>query len=86
MNVIVTLISQLPFQSFRIIIDNYYSSIRTFRYLHNMKHNVIGTMQLRRITFELAMKKSTSRGTMKWRITTKMDDEDEKHAFIFSYA
>jgi hypothetical protein len=23
---------------------------------------------------------------MKWRITTKMDDEDEKHAFILSYA
>jgi hypothetical protein len=43
-------------------------------------------MQLRRITFELAMKKSTPRGTMKWRITTKMNDEDEKHAFILSYA
>jgi hypothetical protein len=51
-----------------------------------MKHNVIGTTQLRRITFELAMKKSTPRGTMKWCITTKMDDEDEEHAPILSYA
>jgi hypothetical protein len=42
-NIVVTLVSQLPFQSFRIIIDNYYSSIQTFRYLHNMKHNIIGT-------------------------------------------
>jgi hypothetical protein len=65
MNVIVTLVSQLLFQGFQIIIDNYYFLIRTFRYLHNMKHNVIGTMQLRRITSELAMKKSTPRGTIK---------------------
>jgi hypothetical protein len=64
-NVIVTLVNQLPFQGFRIIMDNYYSSIRTFRYLHNIKHNIIGTMQLRRITSELAMKKSTLRETMK---------------------
>jgi hypothetical protein len=32
------------------------------------------------------MKKSTPRGTMKWRITTKMNDKDEKHAFILLYA
>jgi hypothetical protein len=66
--------------------DNYYSLIRTFQYLHNIKHNVIGTTQLRRITSELAMKKSTLRGTMKWRITTKMNDENEEHASILSYA
>jgi hypothetical protein len=32
------------------------------------------------------MKKSTPKGTMKWHITTKMNDEDEKHALILSYA
>jgi hypothetical protein len=86
MNVVVTLVSQLLFQGFRIIMNNYYFSIRTFRYLHNIKHNVIGIMQLKQITFELVMKKSTFRGTMKWRITIKIDDEDEKHTFILSYA
>jgi hypothetical protein len=45
MNVLVTLISQLFFTGFQIIIDNYYSSIQTFRYFHNMKHNAIGTVQ-----------------------------------------
>jgi hypothetical protein len=37
MNVIVTLVSQLLFTGFQIIMDNYYSSIQTFRYLHNIK-------------------------------------------------
>jgi hypothetical protein len=31
------------------------------------------------------MKKSTLRGTMKWHITTKINDENEEHAFILSY-
>jgi hypothetical protein len=41
MNVMVTLVSQLPFTGFQIIMDNYYSSIQTFQYFHNMKHNAI---------------------------------------------
>jgi 3-deoxy-D-manno-octulosonic-acid transferase len=41
---------------------------------------------LKRITFELAMKKLTLKGTIKWRITIKMDNEDEEHAPILSYA
>jgi hypothetical protein len=44
MNVIVTLVSQLSFINFQIIMDNYFS-IQTFRYLHNMKHNAIDTAQ-----------------------------------------
>jgi superfamily II DNA helicase RecQ len=64
MNVVVTLVSQLPFTSFQIIMDNYYSSIQTFRYLHNMKHNAIGTVQRNRIALELVMKKSTLKGTV----------------------
>jgi hypothetical protein len=63
-NIMVTLVSQLLFIGFQIIMDNYYSSIQTFRYLHNMKHNAIDTAQCNRITFELAIKKSTLRRTM----------------------
>jgi hypothetical protein len=42
-NVVVTLVSQLLFTGFQIIMDNYYFSIQIFRYLHNMKHNAIST-------------------------------------------
>ena len=86
LNVVATLVSQLPFKGFQIFMDNYYSSINVFRYLHNMKHNVIGTTQARRIAPTLAMKKSTPRGNMNWRVTTKMDNEDENHAPILYYA
>jgi hypothetical protein len=51
-----------------------------------MKHNVIGTTQHNRIALELAMKKSTLKGTMNWRVTTKMNDKFEDHAFILLYA
>jgi hypothetical protein len=85
MNVVVTLVSQLFFIGFQIIMDNYYFSIQTFRYLHNMKHNAIGTAQHNRITLELAMKKSTLRRTMNWRVTTKMNDELEDHTSILLY-
>jgi hypothetical protein len=50
-----------------------------------MKHNAIGTAQRNRIALELAMKKSTLRGTMNWRVTTKINDKLEDHAFILSY-
>jgi hypothetical protein len=63
-NVVVTLVNQLFFTGFQIIIDNYYTLIQTFQYLYNMKHNVIGTAQHNRIALELAMKKSTLRKTM----------------------
>jgi hypothetical protein len=85
MNVVVTLVSQLPFIGFQIIMDNYYSSIQTFRYLHNIKHNAIGITQRNWITLELVMKKSTFKGTMNWRVTIKMNDELEDYAFILSY-
>jgi hypothetical protein len=61
---VVTLVNQLFFTGFQIIIDNYYTLIQTFQYLYNMKHNVIGTAQHNRIALELAMKKSTLRKTM----------------------
>jgi hypothetical protein len=86
MNVMVTLVSQLPFTSFQIIIDNYYSSIQIFRYLYNIKHNAIGIVQCNQIVLELAMKKSTLRETMNWRATTKMNDKLEDHTLILSYA
>jgi hypothetical protein len=85
MNVVVTLVSQFPFTGFQIIMDNYYSSIQTFRYFHNMKHNAIGTAQCNRIAPELAMKKSTLRGTMNWRVAIKMNDKLEDHTLILSY-
>jgi hypothetical protein len=85
MNVVVTLVSQLLFTGFQIIMDNYYSSIQTFRYLHNMKHNAIGIAQCNRIAPELAMKKSTLRGTMNWHVITKMNNELEDHDLILSY-
>jgi hypothetical protein len=68
-NIVVTLISQLLFTGFQIIINNYYSSIQIFRYLHNMKHNTISTIQHNRIALELAMKKSTLRYNH-WHSTT----------------
>lgn len=86
MNVVVTLVNQLPFKGFQIVMDNYYSSISTFRYLHNIKQNAIGTIQLKRTAPQLAMKKSASKGTMKWCVTTKLDNESEEHAPILLYA
>jgi hypothetical protein len=62
--------------------DNYYSSVPTFRYLHNMGHNAIGTVRLNRICKELHMKKSVAKGTMEWRITMKMNNEAVEHALI----
>lgn len=87
MNLITTLVTQLPFKGFQIYMDNYYSSIPTFRHLHNIGHmNAIGTTRLNRISADLTMKKSVPRGTMNWRITTKMDNETVDHAPILSYA
>jgi hypothetical protein len=45
-NVIVTLVSKLPVQGFNIYINNFYSIFfLLFRYLHNIKQNVIRTTQ-----------------------------------------
>jgi hypothetical protein len=51
-----------------------------------MKHNAISTVQRNRIVPKLAMKKSTLRETINWRVTTKMNNKLEDHTFIFSYA
>ena len=86
MNVVATLAAQLPFRGFNIYMDNYYSSVPLFRYLHNLGHNVIGTARLNRISPDLALKKSVPKGTMKWRVTTRMNNEDHDQAPILAYA
>ncbi len=85
MNIVVTLASQLPFQGFNIYMDNYYSSVPTFRYLFNLGFNVIGTVRLNRICNELHLKKSAEKGTMKWHITPRMSNEDQDTSPILAY-
>ena len=51
-----------------------------------MRYNIIGTVCLNRISSDLAMKKSVPKGTMKWRVTTKMNNDDHDQAPILSYA
>jgi hypothetical protein len=47
---------------------------------------ILNTVQRNRIVPKLAMKKSTLRGTMNWRVTTKMNNKLEDYTSIFSYA
>jgi hypothetical protein len=51
LNVMDTLVSQLLFKGFQIFMDNYYSLIKMFRYLHNIKHNVIETVSKANCTY-----------------------------------
>ena len=64
--------------------DNYYSTVATFRYLHNMKHNAIGTARSNRICKDLFMAESAPRGVINWRITTRMNNETVDHAPILA--
>jgi hypothetical protein len=75
MNVVVTLASKLPVRGFNIYMDNFYSTVPLFRYLHNIKQNVIGTTRSNRISPLLLMKKKEPRGSLKWMATTRMNNE-----------
>ena len=66
--------------------DNYYSSVPTFRYLCNLGFNIIGIVRLNRICGKLSLKKSIEKETMKWRMTTRMNNEDHNQSPILAYA
>jgi hypothetical protein len=86
MNIKITLISKLPVRGFNIYIDNYYSTIFLFRYLHNIKQNVIGIIQSNRISPLLLMKKKKSSDLLKWMATTRMNNETINNILIFAYS
>jgi hypothetical protein len=76
MNMVVTLASKLLVRGFNIYFDNFYSIVPLFRYLHNIKQNVIGTTRSNRISLLLLIKKKKPYGSLKWMMATiRMNNE-----------
>jgi hypothetical protein len=64
--------------------DNFYSTVFLFWYLHNIKQNVIGTTQSNRISPFLLIKKKKPYSSLKWIVTIRMNNKTIDSALIFA--
>jgi hypothetical protein len=82
MNVVVTLASKLPVRGSNIYMDNFYSIVFLYQYLHNIKQNIIRTTRSNQISPLLLMKKKKPCSSLKWMATIRKNNETINSALI----
>ena len=80
-SVVASLVAKLPATGHYVYMDNFFSTIALFRYIHSQqKQNVVGTVRINRVTRDLYLPNSAPHGTMKWRVTTSISNGIEEDA------
>ena len=82
-SVVASLVNRLPNQGHFVFMDNFFSTVALFRYIHsNQKQNAVGTARINRLPSDISLKKSAPKGTMTWRVTTSMSNGEAEEVVL----